>query len=108
MQIEQTIFRDAPQKISGRLRKLFEQAPQVPLEPVLLHQQPVEQRQLFIQRAIDDGRQVFAQLLPVNGDGYRVNIHATVKKLANDLFLFQTHNLSYVVRFTQINYIASL
>lgn len=108
MQIEQTIFRDAPQKISGRLRKLFDQAPQAPLEPALLTQQPVQQRQMFIQRAIDDGRQVFAQLLPVNGDGHRVDVHATVKKIANDRFLFQNHNLSYVVRFTQINYIASL
>ena len=108
IQIDQTIFRDAPQQISGRLRRLFEQAPHAPLEPVLLHQQPVKQRQLFIRRAIEDGRLVFAQLLPVNGDGHRVNVHATVKKLTNDRFLFQAHNLSYVVHFTQINYIASL
>lgn len=108
MQIEQTILNGTAHKISGHLHKLFDQAPHAPAEPALLNQQPISQRQLFMKQAVADGRQVFAQLLPVNSAGYRVNIHATIKALSQGRFLFQTKNLTYVVRLPQINYIASL
>lgn len=106
MQIEQAM--NLNQKISRRLRQLFDQSPQEPKSPRLLHQQPVQQRQLFINRVIRSGQRVFVQLLPINGDGHRINVHASVKRLPDGRFLFQTHNLSYVVQFPQVDYIANL
>ena len=51
--------------------------------------------------------QVLIQLMPINNDGYPVNVRGTVKKLDNKRYLIQNQNVSYVVNFNQIRYIAN-
>lgn len=108
MQLAQPFFKTAPHRIGNQLHKLLDDEFTNDNAPMLLNQQPVSQRQIFLTRAITEKAMVFAQLLPINHDGQRVNIHGQVSALNNDRYLFQANNVSYVVTFDQINYLAKL
>ena len=86
MQIEQkSIFKFTPQIISDKLRHLFEE------------------------RAIKDKIKATFQLMPINNDGYPVNVTGNIAQLANsNRYLITNQNVSYVVNFNQIRYIANL
>ncbi len=71
--------------------------------------QPAKQRQLFLKRAIKDKIKATFQLMPINNDGYPVNVTGNIAKLANsNRYLITNQNVSYVVNFDQIRYIANL
>lgn len=109
MQIEQKPFLNfTPEVISNKLRRLFEEKPTNHQEG-LLTPQPAKQRQLFLKRAIKDRIKATFQLMPINSDGYPVNVTGNITELANtNRFLITNHNVSYVVNFDQIRYIANL
>ncbi len=109
MQIEQkSLFKFTPQIISNKLRNLFEEDSSHNQEG-LLTPQPAEQRQLFLKRAIKDKIKATFQLMPINNDGYPVNVTGNIAKLADtNRYLITNQNVSYVVNFDQIHYIANL
>ncbi|MCD7133650.1 hypothetical protein LTY58_00740 [Limosilactobacillus rudii] len=109
MQIEQkSYFKFTPQIISNKLRNLFEEEPSNN-QKGLLTPQPAKQRQLFLKRAIKDKIKATFQLMPINDDGYPVNVTGNITELANtNRYLITNHNVNYVVSFDQIRYIANL
>ncbi|WP_367950446.1 hypothetical protein [uncultured Limosilactobacillus sp.] len=109
MQIEQkSLFKFTPQIISNKLRHLFEESPNDD-QAGLLTPQPAQQRQLFLKRAIKDKIKATFQLMPINNDGYPVNVTGNIAQLADtDRYLITNRNVSYVVNFDQIRYIANL
>ena len=110
MQIEQkSIFKFTPQIISKKLRHIFEETPTDDQQAGLLTPQPAKQRQLFLKRAIKDKIKATFQLMPINNDGYPVNVPGNIVQLANsNRYLITNQNVSYVVNFNQIRYIANL
>lgn len=74
----------------------------------LLHPQPASQRQLFLNRAINDHLRVTFQLIPKTADGKPVNTKGHVKRLDKSRYLITSHNTFYIVCFDQIRYIANL
>lgn len=110
MQIEQkSIFKFTPQIISKKLRHIFEETPADDQQAGLLTPQPAKQRQLFLKRAIKDKIKATFQLMPINNDGYPVNVTGNIAQLANsNRYLITNQNVSYVVNFNQIRYIANL
>ena len=108
MQIEQkSIFKFTPQIISKKLRHIFEETPADDQQAELLTPQPAKQRQLFLKRAIKI--KATFQLMPINNDGYPVNVTGNIAQLANsNRYLITNQNVSYVVNFDQIRYIANL
>lgn len=110
MQIEQkSIFKFTPQIISKKLRHIFEETPADDQQAGLLTPQPAKQRQLFLKRAIKDKIKATFQLMPINHDGYPVNVTGNIAQLANsNRYLITNQNVSYVVNFDQIRYIANL
>lgn len=73
----------------------------------LLPKEPLFQRQLFIDKAIESGQEVFLQIDPVNADGYTINVHARIKSLGNNRYLASNHNVSYFFNLSQLRYIAA-
>ena len=60
-------------------------------------------------RAIKDKIKATFQLMPINNDGYPVNVTGNIAQLANsNRYLITNQNVSYVVNFDQIRYIANL
>lgn len=110
MLIEQkSIFKFTPQIISKKLRHIFEETPADDQQAGLLTPQPAKQRQLFLKRAIKDKIKATFQLMPINNDGYPVNVTGNIAQLANsNRYLITNQNVSYVVNFDQIRYIANL
>lgn len=103
-----TILRQGTVKLIDHLRPLFneplfeEQAP-VTLLPV----EPLFQRQLFLQMAVADHREVFIQLMPATPDGYPVNIRGRLQPLPQDRYLLTTNdNRDYFFTINQLRYIA--
>ncbi|MBC8744554.1 hypothetical protein H5W18_08140 [Lactobacillus sp. Marseille-P7033] len=109
MQIEQkSLFKFTPQIISNKLRHLFEESLNDD-QTGLLTPQPAQQRQLFLKRAIKDKIKATFQLMPINNDDYPVNVTGNIAQLADtDRYLITNRNVSYVVNFDQIRYIANL
>lgn len=110
MQIEQNpILKFTPQIISSKLHHLFEDDTPTPKEEGLLTPQPAKQRKFFLKRAIKDKIKVSFQLMPINNDGYPVNVTGKIAELADtNRYLITSQNVSYVVNFDQIRYIANL
>ncbi|MCD7123615.1 hypothetical protein [Limosilactobacillus caviae] len=47
--------------------------------------------------------------MPINNDGYPVNVTGNIAQLADtDRYLITNRNVSYIVNFDQIRYIANL
>lgn len=104
-----SLFKLTPQIISNKFHQLFEESATQVKEPGLMNPQPSNQRWLFLNHAIKDRIKVFFQLMPATNDGYPVNITGHVSQLANSKrFLITDQNVSYVVNFDQIRYIANL
>ncbi|WP_225435791.1 hypothetical protein, partial [Limosilactobacillus reuteri] len=102
-------FKFTPQIISKKLRHIFEETPADDQQAGLLTPQPAKQRQLFLKRAIKDKIKATFQLMPINNDGYPVNVTGNIAQLANsNRYLITNQNVSYVVNFDQIRYIANL
>ena len=102
MQMEQSLFKSASTIINGKLQQLLNNDFSFHEEPIqLLTPQPAKQRLSFLNKTINNGLQVLIQLMPINNDGY------PVKKLDNKRYLIQNQNVSYVVNFNQIRYIAN-
>lgn len=109
MQIEQkSLLKLTPQMISNKFRHLFEEPTSSIHRPELLTPQPVNQRYLFLKRAIAEKLNVTFQLMPLTADGHPVNVTGRISKLANsDRYLIVNRNVNYVVNFDQIRYIAN-
>ena len=108
MQMEQSLFKSASTIINGKLQQLLNNDFSFHEEPIqLLTPQPAKQRLSFLNKTITNGLPVLIQLMPLNNDGYPVNVRGTVKKLDNKRYLIQNQNVSYVVNFNQIRYIAN-
>lgn len=109
MQMEQSLFKSASTIINTKLRRLLDNDFPVSNKQIeLLTPQPVKQRLSFINRTISDGLKVLFQLMPINNDGYPVNVRGTIKKLDNKRYLIRNRNVSYVVNFEQIRYVANI
>lgn len=93
--------------LANYLKDFFDPADVSSPEIKLLPKEPLFQRQLFIQKAVQTGQSVFLQIDPVNADGYTVNIHARLKALGNDRYLAVKHNVSYFFNIKQLRYIAA-
>lgn len=74
----------------------------------LLNPQSAQQRQQFIQAAIQQHYTVFLQLLPASDAGRVENVRGQIKPLRAGRFLVTAGHVSYVVRFDQVRYIAHL
>lgn len=108
MQMEQSLFKSASTIINGKLQQLLNNDFSSHGESIrLLTPQPAKQRLSFLNKTISNSLQVLIQLMPVNNDGYPVNVRGTVKKLDSERYLIQNQNVSYVVNFNQIRYIAN-
>ncbi len=108
MQMEQSLFKSASTIINDKLQQLLNNDFSFHEEPIkLLTPQPAKQRLSFLNKTISNGLRVLIQLMPVNNDGYPVNVRGTVKKLDSKRYLIQNQNVSYVVNFNQIRYIAN-
>ena len=108
MQMEQSLFKSASTIINGKLQQLLNNDFSSHGEPIrLLPPRPAKQRLSFLNNTISNSLQVLIQLMPVNNDGYPVNVRGTVKKLDSERYLIQNQNVSYVVNFNQIRYIAN-
>ncbi len=101
MQMEQSLFKSASTIINGKLQQLLNNDFSSHGEPIrLLTPQPAKQRLSFLNKTISNSLQVLIQLMPVN-------VRGTVKKLDSERYLIQNQNVSYVVNFNQIRYIAN-
>ncbi|MCI1975639.1 MAG: hypothetical protein LKJ51_06960 [Limosilactobacillus sp.] len=108
MQMEQSLFKSASTILNGKLQQLLDNDFTSHKEEIkLLTPQPTKQRLDFLNRTINERLRVLIQLIPINSAGYPVNVRGTVKRLDNKRYLIQNKNISYVVGFNQIHYIAN-
>lgn len=109
MQMNHSFLKSASTLINNKLQLLINDDFSSSIElPTLLTPQPDSQRHSFLERAINEGLKVVLQLMPVNSDGYPVNVRGSVKEISEGRYLIQNRNVSYVVKFNQIRYIANL
>lgn len=91
------------------LHNFFDEQPlqshHTPLKKVL-PVQPVAQRKLFLQLAVNDHRNIFMQLNPLTPAGQIINCRGLLSKLPNGRFLLKNNNVSYIFSFDQVRYIA--
>lgn len=90
--------------------RLFDDEPIAASQPAvrLLNPQSADQRQRFIQTAIQRHYTVFLQLLPASEAGRVENVRGQIKPLHAGRYLVTTPHASYMVRFDQVRYIAHL
>ncbi|WP_251546264.1 hypothetical protein [Limosilactobacillus caecicola] len=84
---------------------MAESTHQAPVDRVL-PVQPVKQRKLFTQLAIQDHRNIFMQLNPLTSAGQIINCRGILRSLPNGCFLLQNDKVSYIFTLNQIRYIA--
>ena len=109
MQMEQSLFKSTSTFLNNKLHQLLDNDFSVSKEQIkLLTPQPIKQRLSFLERTINSGIKVLVQLIPINNAGYPVNVRGTVKKIGDERYLIQSHNVSYIVGINQIRYIANI
>ncbi|MCD7084320.1 hypothetical protein [Limosilactobacillus fastidiosus] len=109
MQMEQSLFKSTSTFLNNKLQQLLDNDFSVQKEQIkLLTPQPIKQRLSFLERTINSRIKVLVQLMPVNNTGYPVNVRGTVKRMRDERYLIQSHNVSYVVDINQIRYIANI
>ena len=109
MQREPSIIKSASALINDKLQQLLDDDFSFkPAHINLLNQQPTNQRLSFLKKAIEDKLNVFLQLMPINNDGYPVNVRGIIKAIGNKRYLVKIHNVNYIVNVDQIRYIANI
>ena len=103
-----TLLQRAPQILTRTIHHLLTEDPVFVPRVKLLTPQPASQRQLFLDRAVQEHWSVFFQLMPKTAAGYPVNTYGRVKPLDDHRYLISSRQTTYVVDFDQIRYIANL
>ncbi|WP_295728266.1 hypothetical protein [uncultured Limosilactobacillus sp.] len=68
--------------------------------------QPITQRKLFTDLAVNDHRSIFVQFNPLTSEGQITNCRGKLYALSNKRFLLRSVNVSYIFSLSQIRYIA--
>lgn len=101
----QSFITQSTKAISQGLQRLFEPIEFAPV-PDLLNPQPNFQKELFIQKALQDNLLVYVQLMPKTNAGQPVAVTGYLKKLSEQRYLIKNQNVSYFFDFNQLRYLA--
>lgn len=105
-----SLLKETPRLINQVIDQLFDTTPVTAKheDVTLLTPQPVDQRRSFLHQAIKHHYKVVLQVVPAGSEGYPENIRGRVQALGKQRYLLTNRDVTYLLNFNQIRYIAHL